>query len=97
MCGQIDSKKVFSEFSVALKNFFNVENQELVPMFVEILSLILSSSPIFKDLRETLAGINDDTEEEREELFRCLYETWVVTPVSTLTLCLLAKKYKLAY
>jgi len=33
----------------------------------------------------------------KEELFFKLFKTWSYNPISTLTLCLLSKNYKLAY
>jgi hypothetical protein len=33
----------------------------------------------------------------KEELFFTLYRTWCLSPVATLTLCLMSRNYELAY
>ncbi len=35
--------------------------------------------------------------ESKEALFETLYNTWCVSPVATLTLCLISRNYELAY
>jgi hypothetical protein len=63
---------------------------------IEILDLILAGAPVYKPLRDILSRDNKN-DEEKEEFFRTLFETWCFNPLSTLNLCFLGKKYKLAY
>ena len=64
---------------------------------IEILDLILAGAPVYKPLRDILSRNEQSDDEEKNEFFRDLFETWCYNPLSTLNLCFLAKKYKLAY
>lgn len=65
---------------------------------IERLTLVISASPFYKNLRAKLMGkCKPEFVENKEELFFHLFKTWSYNPISTLTLCLLSKNYKLAY
>lgn len=65
---------------------------------VETLTFAISSAPYYKSLRDKLFGtIPTEFSKSREELFIHLFNSWCINPIATLTLCLLTKKYKLAY
>lgn len=65
---------------------------------IERLTLVIAASPFYKTLREILMGkVKPEYVQSKEELFFKLFKTWSFNPISTLTLCLLSKNYKLAY
>lgn len=65
---------------------------------IERLTLVISASPFYKTLRGILMGkVKPEYVSTKEELFFKLFKTWSYNPISTLTLCLLSKNYKLAY
>lgn len=65
---------------------------------IERLTLVISASPFYKTFRMILMGkCKPEYLESKEELFFKLFKTWSFNPISTLTLCLLSKNYKLAY
>lgn len=93
MCSNIDQKLVFSEFAIEIRK---IDQYEFVAFMIEILDLILAGAPVYKPLRDILSRDNKN-DEVKEEFFRTLFETWCFNPLSTLNLCFLGKKYKLAY
>jgi len=92
MWSNIDQKLVFSEFAVEIRKF---EQYDFISCMIEILDLILAGAPIYKPLRDILS--KEEENEEDKAFFRTLFETWCFNPLSTLNLCFMAKKYKLAY
>ena len=62
------------------------------------LTISLCANPHYEQLRAKLRG-KEPTEvvESKEVLFETLFNTWCVSPVSTLTLCLLSRNFELAY
>lgn len=65
---------------------------------IERLTLVIAASPFYKSSRAILMGTNKpEYVATKEELFFRLFKTWSYNPISTLTLCLLSKNYKLAY
>ena len=92
MCSNIDQKLVYSEFAIEIRKF---KEYDFVAYMIEILDLILAGAPVYKPLRDILSMQSDNA--EKEDLFRTLFESWWYNPLSTLNLCFLAKKYKLAY
>ena len=62
------------------------------------MTISLCANPLYEPLRAKLRG-KERTEivETKEELFETLFRTWCVSPVSTLTLCMLSRNYELAY
>jgi vacuole morphology and inheritance protein 14 len=49
-------------------------------------------------LREKLFGTLATTfAESREDLFIHMYDSWCINPIASLILCLLSKKFELAY
>ena len=101
MCSQLDPKVVFSEFAIELKKF---NDFTFVGFMIETLDLILAGSDTFKCLRDILGRSSSDP--EKQKFFRTLFQTWCfknfsapkcINPISVITLCLIARKYKLAY
>jgi hypothetical protein len=65
---------------------------------IELLTLVIAASPFYKTLRAILMGkVKPEYVATKEELFFELFKTFSFNPISTLTLCLLSKNYKLAY
>jgi|TARA_B110000305_G_C19223667_1_gene531784 vacuole morphology and inheritance protein 14 len=65
---------------------------------IETFTFAIAASPFYKALRGKLFGtVQTDFAKDKEELFLHLYESWCLNPISTLTLCLMAQKYELAY
>jgi vacuole morphology and inheritance protein 14 len=65
---------------------------------IERLTLVIAASPFYKNLRAIMMGkFKPEFVASKEELFFKLFKTWSYNPISTLTLCLLTKNYKLAY
>jgi vacuole morphology and inheritance protein 14 len=62
------------------------------------LTISLSANPLYEPLRAKLRG-KDPTEivDSKEVLFETLFKTWCISPVATLTLCMLSRNYELAY
>ena len=65
---------------------------------IETLTITLSANPLYEDFRAKLKG-KEPTKfvSSKEELFETLYKTWCISPVATLTLCLLSRNFELAY
>lgn len=53
---------------------------------------------MYEDFRNKLRG-KEPTQfvDSKEQLFFTLYKTWCLSPVATLTLCLISRNYELAY
>ena len=83
------------EFASKLENHHDLTfSQELI----ERLTLVIAASPYYKSLRAILMGkAKPEYASSKEELFFTLFKTWSYNPISTLTLCLLSRNYKLAY
>ena len=65
---------------------------------IETLTFAIASAQFYKPLRDKLSGsIPTQIADSRESLFLHLYNSWCINPISTLTLCLLTRKYELAY
>mmetsp|Transcript_31229 Transcript_31229/g.27594 ORF Transcript_31229/g.27594 Transcript_31229/m.27594 type:complete len:134 (+) Transcript_31229:638-1039(+) len=92
MCSNIDQKLVFSEFAIEIRKF---EQYDFISFMIEILDLILAGAPVYKPLRDILC--KEEKSDDDKDFFTTLFETWCFNPLSTLNLCFLAKKYKLAY
>jgi len=53
---------------------------------------------MYEDFRSKLRGkAPTQFVKSKEVLFETLYKTWCVSPVATLTLCLISRNYELAY
>ena len=65
---------------------------------IETLTITLASNPLYEDFRCKLRGkAPTQFVQSKEALFETLYKTWCVSPVATLTLCLISRNYELAY
>jgi vacuole morphology and inheritance protein 14 len=86
---------VFIEFASELETHKDlIFCQEMI----ELLTLVIAASPFYKQLRAILMGkVKPEYVSTKEELFFELFKTFSFNPISTLTLCLLSKNYKLAY
>lgn len=95
LCKSIDSEKVFMEFATI---FDTMHDLVFVQDMIETLTFAIASAPFYKPLRDKLFGtLPTQYAESRESLFLHLYNAWCVNPIQTVTLCLLTKKYELAY
>ncbi|CAI2386687.1 unnamed protein product [Moneuplotes crassus] len=101
MCKYIDPKIIFSKFAQELMRF---NDAHFIGNMTEILEHSLASVNKYKYLRDILK--RDHSDEEKKEFFETLFETFCIknfsttklkNPISCITLCILAKKYKLAY
>lgn len=83
------------EFATHLENHKDLSfRTELI----ERLTLVIAANPNYKTLRGILMGKEKpEYAETKEKLFFTLFKTWSYNPVSTLTLCLLSRNYKLSY
>ena len=65
---------------------------------IETLTITLAANPMYEDFRNKLRG-KEPTQfvDSKEQLFFTLYKTWCLSPVATLTLCLISRNYELAY
>ena len=65
---------------------------------IETLTIALAANPLYEDFRAKLRG-KKPTQfvASKEVLFYKLYRTWCISPVATLTLCLLSRNYELGY
>ena len=78
--------------------FLNMKDLVFVQDMIETLTFAIAASPFYKALRGKLYGtIPTDYAKDREDLFKKLFNSWSINPISTLTLCLLSQKYELAY
>jgi vacuole morphology and inheritance protein 14 len=65
---------------------------------IETLTITIAANPHYEDFRQKLRGkVPCQFVESKEQLFVTLYKTWCVSPVATLTLCLISRNYELAY
>lgn len=95
LCNSISSEKVFIEFASELEKH---KDLTFCQEMIERLTLVIAASPFYKTLRAILMGkVKPEYVDSKEELFFKLFKTWSYNPISTLTLCLLSKNYKLAY
>ena len=101
MCNHIHPNIVFSEFAIEIRNYDDIM---FVGFIIETLDLILAGSDDYKSLRDILGRKNDDR--EKQVFFKTLFQTWwfknfsgtkCINPISSLTLCLTSRKYKLAF
>jgi len=62
------------------------------------LTMTIASSNVEKKLRKKLRNeIPTEFAANQDELFMKLYRTWCFNPVATMILCLLSRKYELAF
>jgi hypothetical protein len=62
------------------------------------LTITLTANPLYEEFRNKLRGkIPTQFVENKEALFFTLYKTWCISPVASLTLCLISRNYELAY
>ncbi|KRX07492.1 Armadillo-type fold [Pseudocohnilembus persalinus] len=96
LCSNQDSRKVFQSFANQLKNYQDIE---FVATFLQSLDNILLTDKQLGDVRNLLKNMNYEPEkfEKAKHLFENLFQIWSFNPVSTITLCLLAQQYDLAY
>lgn len=86
---------MFIEFAGELVNH---KDLTFCQEMIERLTLVIAASPFYKSLRSVLMGkLKPEFVASKEELFYRLFKTWSYNPISSLTLCLLSKNYKLAY
>ncbi len=74
-------------------------NKEFAALLVELLNLILLTSAELSDFRDSLRGCaapGGGGGGEGAAVFSALFRTWVVNPVASISLCLLAHAYALA-
>ena len=62
---------MYSEFAIEIRK---INEYDFVAYMIEILDLILAGAPVYKPLRDILSM--ESGNEEKEELFRTLFETW---------------------
>jgi hypothetical protein len=72
---------VYSEFAIEIRK---INEYDFVAYMIEILDLILAGAPVYKPLRDILSM--ESGNDEKEELFRTLFESWCFNPLSTLNL-----------
>ena len=109
LCSSIQSERVFLEFARILHETTAVYQEQTDTLtfstdirfaqdLIETLTITVASNPMYEGFRNKLKG-KKPTEfvGSKEELFFTLYRTWCLSPVATLTLCLLARNYELAY
>ena len=78
--------------------FDQMSDLVFVQDMIETLTFAIASVNFYKPFRDKLSGAAPTQyAESREQLFLHMYNSWCVNPIATLTLCLLTKKYKLAY
>jgi len=83
---------------VSLENQVILTDLGFAQNLIETLTITLSANPLYEDFRAKLKG-KEPTKfvSSKEELFETLYKTWCISPVATLTLCLLSRNFELAY
>jgi vacuole morphology and inheritance protein 14 len=65
---------------------------------IETMTITIAANPLYEDFRAKLRGkAPTQIVPSKEVLFVTLYKTWCISPVATLTLCLISRNYELAY
>jgi len=93
--GGINEEIVFLEFASLLK-----KNKDLdfVKAMIDTLTAAMAADTYFESLRMKLRGKRPlEVCHSKEQFLAFLFPAWTVSPVSTLTLCLITRNYKLAY
>ena len=95
LCQSIKYEKVFLEFAGVLND---VEDLAFVQDMIETLTITIAADSNYEGLRNKLRGKRKTQfVDSKEQLFFALYQTWCLSPISTLTLCLMSRNYELAY
>jgi vacuole morphology and inheritance protein 14 len=84
----LNPEKIYRELSKILQTYTN--NLEFCSIMIQTLNTILLTSKELSELRELIKK----GDEAASDLFQELYKSWCHNPVATLSLCLLAKRYK---
>lgn len=89
LCVMLDPEKIYREFAkiLLLETRF-----EFCSSFVQTLNVILLTTQELSELRTLIKS--SSSSKQGNDLFLCLYKSWVHNPVSTISLCLLAKAFK---
>jgi vacuole morphology and inheritance protein 14 len=102
LCTFLDAVTVFE---AAARLLLQTLDHEFTVVMVQTLNLILLTSPELHPLRAVLKGAARDEaaaqsaapETAAMQTFCLLFQTWCVSPVSALAVCLLAQQYRLAW
>jgi vacuole morphology and inheritance protein 14 len=104
LCVLLNAKTVYLRMAQALVGYeINPEAEDyyhklqFIGTMVQTLNLILLTASELHDLRGILSHSFEDHEEPQIEVFTTLFECWCHNPVSTYSLCLLAKAYDLSF
>ena len=97
LCSRIQHERVFLEFAKILRDLAP-DYLEFVEEIIEALTITIATNKNQDAFVDKLRG-KKKTEyiDSKEKLFFNLYKTWINSPVSTITLCLLSRNYELAY
>eukprot|EP01080_Neovahlkampfia_damariscottae_P006671 gene6671-10835_t len=85
LCIMLNPEKIYCEFG---KHLLDEEDFEFSSSLIQILNTILLTSKELADLRQKIR--------KEKSLFELLFKSWCYNPISTLSLCLLAKSYQLS-
>lgn len=104
LCVLLNAKTVYLRMARALVNYeidqkaedFH-EKIQFIGTMVQTLNLILLTAAELHDLRNILSNSFEDHDDRQIEVFTTLFECWCHNPVSTYSLCLLAKAYDLSF
>lgn len=89
LCVMLDPEKIYREFAKILSQ----DNRyEFCSSFVQTLNVILLTTQELSELRSLIKSSSKS--KQGNDLFLVLYKSWVHNPVSTISLCLLAKAFK---
>ncbi|CAG0894108.1 unnamed protein product [Cyprideis torosa] len=88
LCVLMKPDQVYSHFALLISRD---ENLQFGAHFVRVLSLLLLTAPELFTLRMILKELNNDAS---LGLFSALYRGWVLSPVSTLALCLISQRFE---
>jgi vacuole morphology and inheritance protein 14 len=92
LCLLLDPRVVY----LGLAEILHAEgNKEFTALLVELLNLILLTSAELSDFRDSLRGCAARGG-EGAAVFTALFRTWVVNPIASVSLCLLAHAHSLA-
>ena len=104
LCVLLDAETVYITIAKTLISNERNENHktnsfsiDFIGKMVQTLNLILLSAAELHHLRSTLSNTSMDGEKIPKHVFQALFYCWCHNPVSTFSLCLLAKAYDVAY
>mmetsp|Transcript_2500 Transcript_2500/g.3675 ORF Transcript_2500/g.3675 Transcript_2500/m.3675 type:complete len:696 (-) Transcript_2500:54-2141(-) len=94
LCVLLDARSIYMALAKALQGKHDLP---FVGLMVQSLNLILLTASELEEVRRALKGsfVLSATQEDKE-VFTVLFDCWCHSPVSTFSLCLLAKAYHLS-